>query len=216
MAITVFLADDQPLIIYDLRSLIETDPHYMVIGDAYDGLQALREIERLQPDIAMLDLVMPGLGGLEIARQIRERGFHTRTLILTMYSDETFVQEALKIGVYGYILKGGSPLEILEALDQVITGRKYLCSQIRERAVQNYIQRAKKAPQDEFDELTAREREVLSLAAQGMTNAEIAKCLSISRRTVESYRANLMRKLGLSNQKELILYAIQQGILVVE
>ena len=216
MTTTLLLADDHPLVRQGIRSLIEGEAGYKVIGEVSDGLAALTEIERLQPNVAILDVVMPGLTGLEVARRVKEQNLKTQVIIVSMYSDEVYVMEALRAGAFGYVTKDSSPGTLLEAISEVREGRHYLCQSLTERAIQLYIQRAGAELQDDYDTLTGREREVLHLASQGLTNVEIAERLSISYRTVEVHRGNMMRKLNLNSQLDLIRYAVKRGILKLD
>jgi DNA-binding NarL/FixJ family response regulator len=214
MTIKIYLADDHPVVRQGMRSLIESEPGLMIVGEADNGLEVIRNIDQLKPDIALMDIVMPGISGLEVTRQIKERAFHTRVVILSMYSDESYVMEALKAGAYGYVLKGSQPATLLKAVYEVIAGRRYLCPELTERAIQAYFQKAEENAPDDFDTLSTREREVLHLAAEGLTNYDIGDKLSISMRTVEIHRRNMMHKLGLQTQRDLIRYAIRRRILV--
>jgi two-component system response regulator NreC len=213
---TIVLADDHHVIRQGLRALLEAVPDFSVVGEAGDGLEALQLVERLQPNVLVLDLRMPGLGGLEVTRQVSQRSPSTRVVILSMYDDEAYVLEALGHGAAGYVLKDSSAAHLVEAVRQVAIGRRYLSPPLSERAVDAYVQRAKETPLDEYETLTAREREVLHLVAEGHTSAEIADLLSISPRTVGTHRANLMRKLGLRSHTSLIRYALRRGILPME
>ncbi len=209
---TIVLADDHHIVRQGLRALLEAEPDFRVIGEAGDGLEAASLVERLQPDVLVLDLVMPGLSGLETARNVRRRAPRTRVLILSMHADEAYVLEALRNSAAGYILKNSSLTDLVLAVREVAAGRRYLGPPLSECAIEAYIEKAKAAPLDPYEMLTTREREVLHLAAEGHANAEIAARLSISSRTAETHRAHLMHKLGLHNQTDLIRYALRRGI----
>ncbi len=161
----------------------------------------------------VIDLMMPGLSGLEVTRQVHQRSPRTHIVILSMYSNEAYVLEALKNGAAAYVLKGSSTADLVQAVREVAAGRRYLSPPLSERAIERYVQKAEYTVRDSYDTLTNREREVLHLAAEGLTNAEVADRLSISPRTAETHRANLMRKLGLRTQTDLIRYALRRGIL---
>jgi two-component system response regulator NreC len=204
---TIALADDHHIVRQGLRRLLEDEPDFQVVGDTGDGLEAL------QPDVLVIDLAMPGLSGLEVTRQVCQRSPQTRVIILSMYANEAYVLEALKNGAAGYVLKESSGVDLVLAMREALAGRRYLSPPLSEHAIEAYLKKVDTGPPDPYETLTAREREVLHLAAEGHTNNQIAKRLSISPRTVETHRANLMRKLGLNNHAELIRYALGRGIL---
>lgn len=208
---TLVLADDHTVVRQGLRALLESE--FRVLAETGDGLEVVSLVERLRPDVAVLDLMMPGLNGLDAARQIKRRAPGTRVIILTMHPEEAHVVEALKSGVRGYVLKGSDSSELIHAIHECSEGRRYLSPQISERVIQGYVERFEASALDPYDTLTDREREVLHLAAEGLTNPEIGRRLSLSPRTVETHRAKLMHKLGLRNQVELTRYAIGRGIL---
>lgn len=213
---SIVLADDHPIVRQGLKALLEGEAGWRVIGEASDGLSAVDLIEQLQPDVAIIDVMMPDLNGLEVVRRVKRRAPNTLVIVLSMHADEPYVLEALQGGALGYVLKGQSTTSLVEAVHEVLAGHRYLSPPLTERAIDAYLQRALDAdrPIDPYDMLTPREREVLHLAAQGRTNAEIGERLAISPRTVETHRANLMRKLDLRTQADLIRYALQRGIAV--
>ena len=170
-------------------------------------------VESLHPDILVLDLMMGGLNGIEVTRQVSKQSPKTAIIILSMYNNEAYVLEALRAGAKGYILKDSTAAELVKAVREAIIGRHYLSMSLSERAIESYVEKSKETYLDPYDTLTTREREVLHLAAQSCTNAEIAERLYISRRTVEVHRANVMHKLGLRSQPQLIRYAMKRGIL---
>lgn len=213
---TIVLADDHHVVRQGLRSLLEAEPDFSVIGETADGLEATQLVERLQPDVLVLDLMMPGLNGLAVTRQVSQRSLRTHVVILSMHPNEAYVLEALRAGAAAYVLKESTSAELVRAVREAVAGRRYLSSPLSERAIEAYMQKAESAALDPYETLTAREREVLHLVAEGHANAEIADRLFISRRTVETHRANLMRKLGLRTQTDLIRYALQRGILPME
>ncbi len=216
---TIILADDHRILRQGVKALLEAEPGFRVVGEAADGLEAAQLVERLQPDVLLLDLAMPGLGGLEVTRQVSQRSPRTRVLILSMHDNEAYVVEALRNGAAGYLLKNCSAAELLQAVREVAAGNRYLSPPISERTIEAYIQlvqNAKDTTPDRYETLTAREREVLHLAADGCTNTEIAARLGISPRTAETHRTNMMRKLRLRNQTDLVRYALRRGILQME
>ena len=213
---TIVLADDHHVVRQGLRVLLEGQPDFQLVGEAGDGLEAIQAVERLKPDVLVIDLMMPSLNGLEATRQVSQRSPHTRVVILSMHADEAYVLAALRNGAAGYVLKDSSAADLVQAVREVAAGRRYLSSPLSERAIEAYVQKAADAAVDPYEMLTNREREVLHLAAEGYTNAEIADQLSISPRTAETHRANLMHKLGLRTHTDLIRYALRRGILPME
>ncbi len=216
-ATTIVLVDDHQVVRQGLRALLVAEPGFEVGGEAGDGLEAVQLVERLKPDVLVLDLMIPGLNGLEVARQVSQRSPRTHVIILSMYANEAYVLEALRHGVSGYVLKDSSAAELVQAVHQVLAGRRYLSAPISERVINTYVQKARETvSEDPYELLTPREREVLQLAAEGHTHAEIAGRLSISPRTAETHRANVMRKLGLRSQTDLVRYALRRGIISME
>jgi DNA-binding NarL/FixJ family response regulator len=213
---TVVLADDHHIVRQGLRVLLEAEGDFSVIGEEADGLKVVELVERLRPNVLLLDVMMPGLNGLEITRQIAKRAMQTRVVILSMHASETYVLEALRHGAAGYVLKDANPTELVQAVREVRAGRRYLSRGLSERAIDAYAEKAQAAPADAYETLTTREREVLQLAAESSSASEIAARLGISPRTVETHRENLMRKLGLKSQTDLIRYALRRGILPLE
>jgi two-component system, NarL family, response regulator NreC len=216
MTISIVLADDHPVVRRGMQTLLEAEPDFAIIGEAGDGLESVRLVENLQPDVLILDLMMPGLSGLEALRIIRKRSPRTRVVVLSMHDTHAFVAEALMNGATGYVLKGSDELNLVRAVREAAGGRRFLCPPVTERAIDAYIEQARAASLDPHDTLTAREREVLQLTAEGKTGPEIAARLHISQRTVENHRANLMRKLLLKNQSELVRYALRRGLISLD
>jgi len=213
MTISIVLADDHVMVRQGLRVLIEAEKDLSVVGEAEDGLETLKLVERLKPNVLVLDVMMPGLNGLEALAIIRQRIPDTQVVILSMYPNEAFVVEALKQGALGYVLKCCKSIHLLKAIREAASGRRHLSPPMSEHSIEVYLEKAKSATMDPHDTLTPREREVLQLTAEGHSQPEIAKRLHISPRTVEMHRKNLMRKLGLRNQADLIRYAIDRRLL---
>ena len=212
--VKIILADDHEVVRQGLRSLLETERDFEVIGEVGNGLEAVQMIEKTQPDVLVLDLMMPGINGIEVTWQINKRSFKTRVVIFTFYGNEVYVLEALRAGAKAYVLKESASTELIRAIREVIAGRRYLGSPLPELAIEAYLKKSESATPDPYDTLTSREREVLQMAAQGLTNAEIASRLFISRRTVEIHRTNMIKKLGLRiPHVNLVQYALQRGIL---
>lgn len=211
--INIVLADDHQVVRKGLRALLSAEQDFTVVGEAGDGLETVKLVEELKPEILVLDLMMSGINGLEVTRQLIKKMPELRIVILSMHSNEAYVLEALRSGARAYILKESSPEELIRAIREVSAGRRYLSSPLSERAIEAYTQKIETKSVDPFDQLTTREREILILAAGGSTNAEIAAKLYISPRTVETHRTNLMHKLDLHGHAHLIQFAIQHGII---
>lgn len=214
MPVTIILVDDHPIVRQGLRHLLDDEPDFKVLGEAGDGVEALLLVERLKPDILIVDMMMPGLNGLEVLRQIKKISPRTRTIVLSMQSAEAYVIEAVKNGAAGYVLKETGPSELVDALREVNRGNQYFSAKLAKRLEANGPGAAD-APADTYETLTTREREILQMVAEGRSSAEIGKKLAISPRTVEIHRSNLMKKLSLGNQSELIRYAIKKGIIPI-
>jgi two-component system response regulator NreC len=213
---TFVLAEDHQILREGLRALLSAEPDLSVVGEASEGLGVADMIERLRPDLLVVDLMMPGLGGLDVLAQVRQREPQTRAIVLSMHADESYVLAALRNGASGYVLKNAGVEDLLRAIRSVLGGQIYLSAQLSERAILSYVERARDAAGDTYDALTPREREVLHLVAEGHTSAEIAQRLTISPRTAEIHRTNLMRKLDLHSQTELVRYAIRRGIISLD
>jgi len=210
---TLLLADDHQVLREALRMMLDTQPDLQVVAETGDGLEALALTEKHKPDVLIVDMMMPGLSGLEVARRTRRVSPATKVIVLSMHDAESYVVESLDAGVSGYVLKKSSSTELIFAIRQALAGTLYLSPSLNERAIQAYIQRSQESrAEDPFDALTDREREVFQLAAEGSSNPQIAERLSLSPRTVEMHRANLMKKLGLKSQTDLVKYAVKRGM----
>lgn len=216
MTVTVLLADDHPIVRQGLRHLLEDEPDIMILGEASDGLQTVQLTDKFKPNVLILDMMMPDLNGLEVLRQVKERSPDTSSIVLSMQSADVYVVEALRAGALAYVLKETGPSELLSAVQQVVRGQRYLSPRISERLIDVLLETTDKLPADPYQSLTTREREVLQMAAEGLSAAEIAKRLSISARTAELHRGRMMNKLGLHNQTDLIRYALKRGILPMQ
>lgn len=210
--IRVFLADDHGILRAGLRLLIDAQPDMRVVGEAGDGAGTLHLVADLQPDLILLDLTMPGLGGLEVLPLLRQRAPNSRILILTMHDNEGYLRQALQAGAAGYVLKGAVDSELLNAIRAVARGETYIHSAITHKLLES-LQSPLPSASDPWDALSARELEVLRLVALGYTNSEIAEQLAISVKTVETYRARGMEKLNLRTRAELVRAAIAKGLL---
>lgn len=211
--ISIVLADDHPIVRQGVRALLQAEPGFSVIGEASDGLSALKLIENLKPSVLVVDLMMPGLNGLEVTRKVARISPGTRVIVLSMYVNEPYVIEALRNGASGYVLKESDISDLAKAIREVTAGRRYLSPPLSEQAMAAYLDCDPNSILDPYDTLTTREREVLQLALEGNNNAEIASRLFISGRTAETHKANMLRKLGLHTQTDLIRYALKRGIL---
>jgi DNA-binding NarL/FixJ family response regulator len=209
---TVILADDHDVVRRGVRSILEADGNFKVLTEVSDGLSAVQAVEKLKPALLFLDLSMPRLHGLEALRQIRASSPNTKVLVLSMHNDEPYVIEALRAGAMAYILKGSESTEIARAVAEVSAGRRYLSAPLSERAIAALTSRTPDQS-DPLNALTPREREVLALAAEGMSTTEMAEKLFISPRTAETHRTNLMQKLGLQSQTDLVRFAIRRGLI---
>jgi DNA-binding NarL/FixJ family response regulator len=213
---TIILVEDHRVVRQALRQMLEAEPDFRVVGEAADGLDAIALVDGLKPDVSVLDLRLPGLGGLEVTREIVQRSPKTRVVILSVYADEAHVVAALRNGATGYVPKTATADELICCIRQAVAGRRYLSPPLSERSIQASMRSAAGAPGDAFDRLTARERQVMQLVVEGYTSAGAASRLCISPRTVEMHRANLAQKLGTRNQTELIRYALRRGMLSLE
>lgn len=216
MSISIVLADDHALVRRGLQAALEEEPDFSIVGIAFDGLQAVRLAERLKPDVMILDLMMPGLSGLEVLHIVREQSSRTKIVVLSMHGSRAFVAKALQNGAVGYVLKDSNEKDLSHAVREAAAGRRFLSPPVNETAIDAYIELSKTSPFDPHDTLTSRQREVLQLAAEGHSNAEIAARLNISQRTVENHRSMLMQKLGLQNQSDLLRHAMTHGLISSE
>jgi DNA-binding NarL/FixJ family response regulator len=214
MTIRIFLADDHAVMRDGLRALLERDPELRVVGGAGDGREAVRQMLTLRPDVAILDIAMPGLNGVEAARQIAEACPETRVIMLSMYSAAEYVFRALQAGARGYLLKDSAGPAVVEAVRAVQAGRRYLSPAISEAVIDDYVRQ--RAAQDPLGLLSQREREILHLMVDGKSSAEMGELLSLSSKTVETYRSRIMEKLGIDNLPGLVKFALQHGLTTLE
>ena len=210
MKIKILIVDDHPIVIDGLRSQIETQPDFVVVGATGDGLEVEELVKRFHPDILLLDLALPGLSGLEITRRVRKRSPNTHIVILSMYDDTPYVAEALINGAQAYVLKKSVSSELISAIRSVLAGERYLSPPLSKSAIDDYTRHFHTEELDIFKTLTRREIEVLSLIVEGMTSAKIADRLGLSSRTVEMHRANLLHKLGVKTTAELVALAVHR------
>jgi two-component system response regulator NreC len=213
--IRIVIADDHDVVIRGLKALLDSEPDMEVTEYATDGLVALQLVERLQPHVLVVDMMMPGINGLEITRQVSRRRPDVKVVMLSMHDNEAYVSEALKAGAMAYVLKASDADELILAVREAAAGRRYLSRQLSERAIAAYVERCQDAEDLTPPDLTEREREVLQMVAEGRSTQQIAAALGISPRTAETHRGNMTRKLGLRTQTDVIRYAIQHGVICV-
>lgn len=212
--IRILLADDHTIIRSGLRLLLEQQPDFKVVAEAADGREAVDLASRHHPEIAVLDIGMPQLNGIEATQQIVSREARTRVVILSMHSDEGYVLRALKAGANAYILKNSAEADLIRAVRTVSEGKSFFSPAISKMLLEDYVRQIRdKQVQDSYDLLTPREREILQLLAEGRTNKEVANILKLSLYTVETHRGNILEKLNLHGVPELILYAVRKGII---
>jgi two-component system response regulator NreC len=210
--ITVALADHYHLVRQGLRCLLELEKDLEVVGEADDGLKVVNLVKRRKPHVLVVTLAMSGLNGFEVTRRVRESSPETGVIVLSAYGHDQSIIEALRSGASGYVATQAKGIELIRAIRNVAAGRRYVSTPLSRHPVETWLQRARAATRDPYETLTSREREVFQLVCEGHINASIANRLSISRRTAESHRANVMRKLQLRNQVELIRFAIARGV----
>jgi RNA polymerase sigma factor (sigma-70 family) len=213
--ICVLLADDHLVVRKGLRSILERQSGIEVVGEAADGREAVALSESLVPDVVIIDITMPHLNGIDATAQIVKRNPKIGAVILSVHSDETYILRALNAGARGYLLKDSAETDLVKAVETVAQGKPFFSPAIAEALLEDYMRFLhQRNLQDSYDLLTDREKEILQLLAEGMSNKEIASILNLSVYTVETHRANLMQKLGLHNTAEIVLYAVRKKIIV--
>lgn len=212
--IRVLLAEDHTIVRKGLRSLLDGDMGIEVIEEAEDGREALEKVQRLLPDVVLMDISMPALNGMEATRQIKKQFPDVKVLILTMHATEEYIFQILRAGASGYVVKQGTPTELVSAIQAVHRGESFLSPSISRKVIEEYIRQAEAmAEKDSYDRLTNREREILQLIAEGHSTREIAELLHISVKTVETHRTHLMDKLDIYSTARLTQYAIRKGVI---
>jgi DNA-binding NarL/FixJ family response regulator len=210
----ILIVDDHTLLRAGLRALLVQDPNLEVVGEADNGRDAVRAVGQFSPNLVLMDLTMPGMNGIEAVTQIKQRYPEVRVLVMTLHKTEEFIHASLKAGADGYILKDATHDELRVAIRSVLAGKTYLSMDVSGKVVSGYLGGGKSASPSVYDTLTQREREVLKLVAEGKSNKDVAEFLSLSVKTVEKHRSNLMAKLNVHNASGLTAYAIEKGLLV--
>lgn len=211
--IRVLLADDHKMIRAGLRLVLEQSPDVAVVGEADDGRQAVALAQELKPCVVVMDVGMPNLNGIEASLQVRQALPETAVVMLSMHSDEGYILRALRAGATGYILKDSAEADLVAAVHAVAEGKSFFSPKVSRILLEDYMRKLRKTgAEDSYDLLSAREREILQLVAEGKSSKEIANLLNLSVHTVETHRANIMQKLNLRGIPELILYAVRKGI----
>jgi DNA-binding NarL/FixJ family response regulator len=211
-ALRILLADDHTMVRQGLRKVLEDRPEWQVVAEAGDGHEAVRLAELHKPNVAVLDVAMPLLNGIEATRRITKRVPQTRILVLSMYSDEAYVTQMMKAGAAGYLLKDSAGVDLLEAVQSVSQGKSYFSPAVARLMLDDYA-RQRGTDDDRYETLSDREREIFQLIAEGKANKEIAALLFISLSTVETHRARVMEKLDLHSAAEIVLYAVRRGVI---
>jgi DNA-binding NarL/FixJ family response regulator len=210
----ILLADDHTLLRQGLRKILQERPDWEVVAEAGDGREAVRQTLAVQPDIAILDIGMPLLNGIEATRQIVRRLPDIHVLILSMHANEAYIIQALKAGAKGYLLKDSADTDLIRGVAAVASGKSFFSPAVAKVMLDDYVRHlTEKGIADRFDSLSEREREIFQLVAEGHSNKEIAELLTVSPTTVETHRAHILQKLDVHNTAELVLYAVRRGVI---
>jgi two-component system, NarL family, response regulator NreC len=211
----VLLADDHGIVRRGLRSLLESEPGVTVVGEAADGLEALRLCEELLPDLLIVDVGMPKLNGIDVAARAQKLERPPRTVILSMHADESYIIRALAAGARAYLLKDATDEDLLPAIRSVAADKPFFSPAVTKVLIEDYLRQLQaRGLTDSYHLLTDREKQVLQLLAEGRSNKEVASLLELSLSTIETHRGNLMQKLNLHNTAEIVLYAVRKGIIL--
>jgi len=210
----IVIAEDHTILREGLRMLLSSNPDFEVVGEAQDGLEAIRMVDSLKPDLILMDLSMPRMNGIGAIQEIKKQSPITKILVLTVHKTEEYILATLKAGADGYILKDATHSELMLAIDNIFSGKSYLSPGISEKVIEGYLEGRKTIKSStSWDTLTQREREILKMIAEGYKNKDIADYLCISAKTVEKHRANLMRKLDLHSASSLTAFAMEKGLI---
>lgn len=213
--IRILLADDHTIVRQGFKALLESFPRFTVVAEASDGIEAVDRIEETHPDIALMDIMMPNLNGLEATKTVTRRNLKAKIIILSMHANSSYAVRALKNGAQGYVLKDANQDEIVQAIDTVMQGGRFISPQISNEVLSALIETDQNSD-DMLEQLTPRERQVLQMIAEGNSNKEIADKLVLSVRTIETHRSNLMIKLKIGSQAKLVHFAIQSGLVSLD
>lgn len=214
MKIKVLVADDHAIVREGVRMILAKEKDIDVIGEAGDGQQALDLVDTLKPDVVVMDISMPGMGGIEATQHVKERHPNVNVLALTMHEDESYVFQLLRAGASGYVLKRAAAQDLVQAVRAAAKGEAFLYPSVARKVVEDYLKRVEAGEERErYDGLTDREKEILTHIAQGLSNQQIAEKLYISIKTVQTHRAHILEKLGLHDRTELVRYAIRKGLI---
>lgn len=212
--IKILIADDHAIVREGLRKLLEEQPDMVVVGEAEDGLKALRKVKSTRPDVALIDIAMPNLNGLEAVGLIKEAAPETKIILLSMHKKDAYVHQALSYGALGYVLKASHTTDVLEAIRAAHRGEYYLSSKINSQLIGSFLKsRKEKTAVSGYNLLSEREQQVFRLLVEGRSTVETADILCISSKTVEKHRANIMKKLNIHNMVEMVKYAIKIGVI---
>ena len=209
--IRILIADDHPIVREGISARLSKEPHYVIVGEASDGMEALKKVSQLKPDIVIMDIMMPHMDGILATEHIKKSAPQIKVIILSMHKRQEYALRAFQAGADGYVLKENASKEIVNAIKSVFGGKRYICPSIAHYLAEEYIQSSKVNSFNPFDSLSLREKEVLRLLVEGKTNKEIAEILFITNSTVKTHRYKIMQKLAVHDLASLVRFAIQNG-----
>ena len=212
--IRILIADDHGIVRKGLRLQLEQHSDFEVVGEATEGREAVRMADELAPDVVIMDIAMPNLNGIQATTQVVKKNPQIAVIILSMYSDETYLMRTLAAGAKGYLLKDSADVDLHRAVEVVAQGKPFFSPAIADTLLEDYMrQLQQRGLQDSYDLLTEREKEILQLVAEGKSNKDVASILNLSTNTVETHRTRIMQKLDLHSTAEIVLYAVRKGII---
>ncbi|MCF8144533.1 MAG: response regulator transcription factor [Deltaproteobacteria bacterium] len=215
--ISLFLADDHTIVRQGLVKLLEGETDLRVVGEAENGREAVEKVEKLKPNVVLMDIAMPLLNGIEATRQIRKVCPQTKVIVLSMHSHDRYISELFSLGASGYLLKNSTGIDIINAIHAALKGETYLSPSISHKVIEDYVSLKRKSPQEDlYNSLSNREREVFQMIAEGRSTREISEILYVSPSTVKTHRSNIMEKLNMDNISQLIQFAIYLGIVEIQ